>query len=233
MSDLSEFPITRRWPAENPDVIQLYSYPTPNGVKVSVMLEETGLGYEPHRVTLKAEEVKSAAFTSLSPNGKIPAIIDPHGPDGAPIGLFESGAILIYLAEKTGRFLGQTARERYEITQWLMWQMGGVGPMFGQLGFFYAFGGKDIEDPTPRTRYIDETRRLLSVLDRRLEGRDWVCGDYSIADMAIGPWLNVLDRYEAMMAVGWDDFANVDDYLDRFLDRPAVDRARNIPPREG
>lgn len=232
MTDLSEFPITRKWPPANPDVLQLYAFPTPNGVKVSTMLEETGLPYEAHKVTLAEADVKCDEYLSLCPNGKIPAIIDPHGPDGAPFGLFESGAILIYLAEKSGMLLGTTASERMEIIQWLMWQMGGVGPMFGQLGYFYKFAGREIEDPRPRERYIKETRRLLSVLDGQLEGREWICGAYSIADIAIGPWLRVLDIYEATEAVGWDDFANVDAYLDRFLDRPAVKVGLVTPPRD-
>ncbi len=232
MTDLSAFPITRKWPAANPDVIQLYSFPTPNGVKVSTMLEETGLAYEAHKVTLSDADVRSPEFLSLSPNNKIPAIIDPHGPDGAPMGLFESGAILIYLAEKSGRFLGETATERMQIIQWLMWQMGGVGPMFGQLGFFYAFGGAEIEDPRPRARYIAETRRLLAVLERQLDGRDWVCGAYSIADIAIAPWLRVLDRYDAREAVGWTGYPRIMAYLDRFLERPAVQKGLVTPPRD-
>lgn len=232
MSDLSAFPITRRWPPQNPDVIQLYSFPTPNGVKASIMLEETGLPYEAHKVTLDDADVKSPAFLSLNPNNKIPAIIDPHGPDGAPTALFESGAILIYLAEKTGMLLGETTTERMQIIQWLMWQMGGVGPMFGQLGFFYAFGGADIEDPRPRERYIAETRRLLAVLEGRLDGRDWVCDAYSIADIAIAPWLRALDRYEAREVVGWTEYPRVVAYLDRFLDRPAVQKGVVTPPRD-
>ncbi|TDK42362.1 glutathione S-transferase family protein [Antarcticimicrobium luteum] len=232
MPDLSAFPITRKWPPRDPDVIQLYSFPTPNGVKASIMLEETGLPYEAHKVTLADADVKSAEFLSLNPNNKIPAIIDPNGPDGGPMALFESGAILIYLAEKTGKLLGDTATERMQIIQWLMWQMGGVGPMFGQLGFFYAFGGAEIEDPRPRQRYITETRRLLAVLEGRLEGRGWVCDDYSIADIAIAPWLRVLERYEAREIVGWADFPRTNAYLDRFLQRPAVQTGLVTPPRD-
>lgn len=232
MSDLSDFQITRRWPAQDPDVIQLYSFPTPNGVKVSIMLEETGLPYEAHKVTLADADVKSPEFLSLNPNNKIPAIIDPHGPDGGPMGLFESGAILIYLAEKAGMLLGETATERMQIIQWLMWQMGGVGPMFGQLGFFYAFGGADIDDPRPRERYIAETRRLLAVLEQRLEGRDWVCDAYSIADIAIAPWLRALDFYQARDTIGWTEYPRVMAYLDRFLARPAVQTGLVTPPRD-
>ncbi|MDF1718830.1 MAG: glutathione S-transferase N-terminal domain-containing protein [Antarcticimicrobium sp.] len=232
MPNLSDFPITRRWPAADPEVIQLYSFPTPNGVKASIMLEETGLPYEAHKVTLDDADVKSAAFLSLNPNNKIPAIIDPHGPDGAPMGLFESGAILIYLAEKTGTLLGNTATDRMQILQWLMWQMGGVGPMFGQLGYFFAFGGAEIDDPRPLDRYLAETRRLLAVLEGRLAGRDWVCDAYSIADIAIAPWLRVLERYGAREEVGWAEYPRVVAYLDRFLDRPAVQTGLVTPPRD-
>jgi len=231
MTDLSPFPITRKWAAADPGVLQLYSYPTPNGVKISIMLEETGLPYEAHLVTLADADVKSPEFLSLNPNNKIPAIIDPQGPDGAPLGLFESGAILIYLAEKTGQLIGTTASERAEIIEWLMWQMAGLGPMLGQLGFFYKFAGSEIADPRPRDRYIAEAKRLLGVLEKRLEGRDWVCGAYSIADIAIAPWLNALEFYGANVVVGWTGFPNVIAYLDRFLARPAVQAGMNIPPR--
>ncbi len=233
MPPFDQFPITAKWPAQDPSVLQLYSFPTPNGIKVSLALEEMGLAYEAHRVTLADADVKSPEFLSLNPNNKIPAILDPNGPDGQPIALFESGAILIYLAEKSGLFFGQTAAERARILQWLMWQMGGLGPMFGQLGFFYRFAGAKMEDPTARDRYIAEAKRLLGVLDTALEGRDWIAGDYSIADMAIGPWVAALDFYEAKEVVAYDSFANVVAYMDRFTARPAVQAARNIPPREG
>jgi GST-like protein len=229
MPDISAFPISARWPAANSDVIQLYSWPTPNGIKVSTMLEETGLPYEPHLVRLSDEDVKSPAFLSLNPNNKIPAIIDPNGPDGRPLGLFESGAILIYLAEKTGKFIGQTAEDKYRIIQWVMFQMGGVGPMFGQLGFFVKFGGAKVEDPVPRERYIGEAKRLLAVVDGALEGQEWIAGEYSIADMALAPWLNSLDFYGAKPLVGWDELKNVPAYVERFWARPAAERARNIP----
>ena len=233
MTALADFPISARWPAEHPDRIQLYSFPTPNGVKVSVALEELGLPYEAHRVTLADSDVKSPEFLSLSPNNKIPALIDPEGPGGAPVELFESGAILIYLAEKTGRLIGEGAA-KYDTIKWLMWQMGGVGPMFGQVGFFVKFAGKDVADPIPRDRYTGEAKRLLGVLERQLsDGRDWVTGDYSIADIAIAPWLGALDYYGANDLVGWDEHPRTIAYLDRFLARPAVQRARDIPPREG
>ena len=232
MADLSAFPITRKWAPSNPDIIQLYSFPTPNGVKASIALEELGLDYEAHKVTLADADVKSPEFLSLNPNNKIPAIIDPDGPDGTPIGLFESGAILIYLAEKTGRLMGETAADKVRITQWLMFQMGGVGPMFGQLGFFYKFAGSEIEDPRPRDRYLAEARRLLAVVDGALDGRDWIAGQFSIADIALAPWLNALEFYGAQEAVGWHDHKNAVAYVDRFHDRPAVQKGRNIPPRD-
>ena len=228
MADLSDFPITSRWPAKDPSVIQLYSYPTPNGVKVSIALEEMGLAYEPHLVTLSDKDVKSDAFLSLNPNNKIPAIIDPNGPEG-PIGIFESGAILLYLAEKSGKFLGKSAAERAHITQWLMFQMGGLGPMLGQMGFFYKFAGSEIEDPRPRERYRDEAIRLLAVLEKELEGKDWIAGDYSIADMAIAPWLNALEFYGTKDVVGYNDLKNVPAYVERFFARPAVAKAKRIP----
>jgi GST-like protein len=226
-------PISERWPSENPDVIQLYSFPTPNGVKASIALEELGLPYEAHRVTLADADVKSPEFLSLNPNNKIPAIIDPDGPDGKPLPLFESGAILVYLAEKTGKLMGTTAADKYKVLQWVMFQMGGVGPMFGQLGFFVKFAGSKVEDPVPRERYINEARRLLGVIETVLDGQDWIAGDYSIADIAICPWLRGLDFYEAKDMVGWNDHPRTVAYLDRFLERPAVQRGLNIPPRDG
>src|SRR5476649_1477104 len=211
MTDLSAFPITAKWPAQHPDRIQLYSLPTPNGVKVAIMLEETGLSYEPHLVSFDSNDQMSPEFLSLNPNNKIPAIIDPNGPDGKPLPLFESGAILIYLADKTGQFIAQDMAGRYETIQWLMFQMGGIGPMFGQLGFFNKFAGKDYEDKRPRDRYVAESKRLLGVLDQRLESRRWIMGDdYSIADIASFPWINnLVGFYEAGELVGFRDFANV------------------------
>lgn len=223
------YPITERWPAERPDLLQLYSYPTPNGVKVSILLEETGLPYEAHRVTLSDADVKSPAFLSLNPNNKIPAIIDPDGPGGAPLALFESGAILIYLAEKTGQFLPADPAGRARAIQWLMFQMGGVGPMFGQMGYFHKFAGAQIEDPRPRDRYIAEVRRLLGVIETALAGQDWIAGDYSIADIAICPWLRALEFYGAQEVTGWADHPRCVAYLDRFLARAAVQRGLTIP----
>lgn len=223
MTDLSQFPITRRWPARHPDRIQLYSLGTPNGVKAGIMLEETGLPYEPHLVDFAADDQKTPEFLSLNPNGKIPAMIDPDGPNGRPLALFESGAILIYLAEKTGRFLDPD--QRYETIAWLMWQMGGLGPMLGQLGFFHKFAGREYEDKRPLERYVSETKRLLGVLDSRLQDRDWIVGDYSIADIASLGWVrNLIGFYEARELVGFDDFGNVAAWLERGLARPAVQR---------
>jgi GST-like protein len=232
MADLSAFPITKKWPPQNADVLQLYSFPTPNGVKVSIALEEMGIPYEAHKVTLSDADVKSPEFLSLNPNNKIPAIIDPNGPDGTPLGLFESGAILIYLAEKSGKLMGSTAAERAQVQQWLMFQMGGLGPMLGQLGFFYKFAGSEWEDKRPQERYIAEAKRLLAVLNLELAGKDWIAGDYSIADIAIAPWLRALDFYGAKDAVGWDDNTNLVDYLDRFTARPAVQVGLVTPARD-
>ncbi|MEM7490245.1 MAG: glutathione S-transferase N-terminal domain-containing protein [Pseudomonadota bacterium] len=231
MADLSAFPITARWAPKDPSVLQLFSFPTPNGVKASIMLEETGLPYEAHLVTLADADVKSDAFLSLNPNNKIPAIIDPDGPGGAPIGLFESGAILLYLGEKTGKLLGADAAGKARVTQWIMWQMGGLGPMLGQLGFFVKFAGKEIDDPRPRQRYVDEAKRLLAVVAGELEGQDWIAGEFSAADIAIAPWLNALNFYEAKDIVGWNDFPVLQDYLDRFMARDAVKVGMNTPPR--
>ena len=231
MTDLSSFPITRKWPAQHPDRLQLYSLATPNGVKISIMLEEIGLPYEPHRVGFDTHDQMSAAFLSLSPNNKIPAILDPDGPGGRPLGLFESGAILLYLAEKAGRLLPQDAAARYETIQWLMFQMSGIGPMFGQVGFFHRFAGKAYEDKRPRDRYVGESKRLLAVLDRQLDDRAWIMGDdYTIADIATFPWVrNLIGLYEAGELVGIKEFANVTRALDAFLARAAVARGLLVP----
>ena len=231
MTDLSRFPITRRWPARHPERLQLYSLPTPNGVKVAILLEELGLPYEVHRIDFGQDDQHTAEFLSLSPNNKIPAILDPDGPGGEPLGLFESGAILLYLAEKTGRLLPQEPARRYQAIQWLMFQMGGIGPMFGQLGFFTTFAGKDIEDPRPRERYVAEARRLLGVLDGQLRGRTWILGeDYSLVDIATFPWIRaLLEVYQVADLVGFQDFPDVRRALDAFLARPAVQRGLQIP----
>ena len=233
MADLSRFPITRKWPAQHPDRLQLYSLPTPNGVKVSIALEETGLPYEVHLVRFDQNDQLSPEFLSLNPNNKIPAILDPNGPGGQPLALFESGAILVYLADKTGQLMPADPAARYETLQWLMFQMGGVGPMFGQLGYFHKFAGKDIDDKRPRDRYVAESRRLLGVLNARLKGRAWLMGDaYTVADIALWPWVSNLDSfYGAGDLVGIADFAEVQRVVAAFVARPAVQRGLNIPPR--
>lgn len=233
MSDLSNFLITQKWPPRHSDQIQLYSLPTPNGVKVSIMLEETGLPYDAHLVSFDANDQFSPEFLSLSPNNKIPAILDPVGPNGEPFALFESGAILVYLAGKSGLFMPSDDAGRYETLQWVMFQMGGIGPMFGQLGFFHKFAGKDYEDKRPRDRYVAESRRLLKVLDKHLATRAWMIGDqYTIADIAIFPWVrNLVGFYGAGELVGWEEFKHVQRALEQFVARPAVIAGLAIPAR--
>ncbi|MEN5228277.1 glutathione S-transferase N-terminal domain-containing protein [Brevundimonas naejangsanensis] len=233
MADLSAFPVTRQFPPQHPDQLQLYSLPTPNGVKVSIMLEELGLPYEVHLVDISKDETWTPEFLSLNPNGKIPAIIDPDGPGGKPLPLFESGAILVYLAEKSGRFLPTDPAARYETLQWVFFQMAAIGPMFGQVGFFHKYAGSAFEDKRPRDRYVAESRRLLGVLEGRLKDRQWIMGDdYTIADIAILGWVrNLVEHYGAGDLVGYDDFTHVAAWLARGLARPAVQRGLNIPAR--
>jgi GSH-dependent disulfide-bond oxidoreductase len=229
VADLSSFLITKKYPATHPDRLQLYSLATPNGIKVSIMLEEIGLPYEAHKVRFDANDQMTPEFLSLNPNNKIPAIIDPDGPGGQPLPLFESGAILIYLADKVGKFLPRDGAGRYETIQWLMFQMGGVGPMFGQVGFSTKFAGKDFEDKRPRDRYVAETRRLLAVIDKQLASREWLAGDYSIADMAVFPWINTLvGFYGAGELVGINEVPNVTRALAAFEARPGVARGRKV-----
>lgn len=233
MSDLSVFPITKRWPARHPELLQLYSLPTPNGVKVSIMLEEIGLPYEVHLVDFGKDDQKTPEFLSLNPNGKIPAILDPNGPGGRPLPLFESGAILQYLAEKTGKLLPQDAARRYQTIQWVHFQMGGIGPMFGQVGFFHKFAGKDFEDKRPRDRYVSEAKRLLGVMETHLAGRQWFMDDdYTIADISMLGWVrNLIGFYDAGDLVGFSRFKSVGGWLERGLARPAVERGLDIPKR--
>lgn len=233
MLDASVFPIVKKWPARYPQRIQLYSVPTPNGVKVSIMLEESALPYEPHLVNFDTHEQMSAEFHSLSPNNKIPAIIDPQGPNGMALPLFESGAILIYLADKAGKFLPSEAAARYHTIQWLMFQMAGIGPMFGQVGFFHKFAGKDYADKRPRERYVVESQRLLKVLNDRLELRTWIMGDdYTIADIATFPWVrNLIGFYDAGELLGMHNYPHVARALAAFIARPAVARGLTIPAR--
>lgn len=232
MPDLSAFPIAKRWPAKHPDRLQLYSFPTPNGVKVSIALEEIGLPYEAHAVDIGKNESWTPEFLSLNPNGKIPAIIDPNGPGGKPLGLFESGAILLYLAEKTGKLMPADPALRYETIQWVFFQMAAIGPMFGQVGFFHKFAGRDYEDKRPLERYRDESKRLLGVLETRLNGRDWIMGDYSIADVSMLGWVrNLVGFYGARDIVEFDSLKRVPAWLERGLARPAVQRGLDIPKR--
>ena len=229
----TDFPITQKWPPKHPDRIQLYALNTPNGVKASIMLEETGLPYEPHLVRFDLKDQHSPEYRSLNPYGKIPAIIDPLGPDGAPLPLFESAAILIYLADKSGKFLARSGANRYETLQWLMFTSAGISPIFGQVGFFHKFAGKDYEDKRPRDRYVAESRRLIEVLNARLSGRTWIMGDeFTIADIATFPMLrNLLGYYNAGALVGIDDFPEAKRALAAFVARPAVARAVTIPSR--
>jgi GST-like protein len=227
---LADFPITRRWPAKHPDRLQLYTLGTPNGVKVSIALEEIGLPYEAHRVSFADNDQFTPEFLSLNPNNKIPAIIDPNGPDGKPLPLWESGAILLYLADKSGRLISPDPIPRWQTVQWLMFQMGGVGPMFGQVGYFHYFAGREFEDKRPRDRYVNESKRLLGVLDKQLEGREWIAGDYSIADIATFPWIwNVVENYKAGEILEISKFANVMRAHDAFMARPAVQRGLKVP----
>lgn len=235
MTSLAQFPITQKWPAKDSSILQLYSFPTPNGVKVSIALEEMGLPYEAHAINIMKNETWGPEFLSLNPNGKIPAIIDPNGPDGKPIGLFESGAILLYLADKTGKLIPADPIKRWETIEWVFFQMAAVGPMFGQVGFFHKFAGKDYEDKRPLKRYVDESKRLIGVLDARLAGRQWLMGDeFTIADVAHVGWIkNLIGFYGAGDLVSIQDFPNVLSWLDRAVARPAVERGLTIPDRNG
>lgn len=228
MSDLSAYPITQRWPARHPERLQLYSLATPNGLKVSIALEELGLPYEAHRIDFGKGDQFTPEFLSLNPNNKIPAILDPDGPGGKPLGLFESGAILLYLAEKTGRLLPEDPAVRWEAIQWLFFQMGGVGPMFGQLGWFHKFDGRHIEDKRGHERYRAESARLLKVLEGRLQGREWIAGEFSVADIAIVPWIRGLDFYGVKEILGWDELPAVQAWSERFLARPGVQRGLQV-----
>ena len=230
MPSLADHPVTRRWPALHPERLQLYSIPTPNGVKIGIALEEMGIAYEGHRLSFADNDQFTSEFLALNPNNKIPAILDPNGPDGQPLALFESGAILIYLAEKSGKFLPTEPVVRLQILQWLMWQMGGVGPMFGQMGFFHKFSGAAYEDKRPLERYRAESERLLTVLNGQLAGREYICGDYSIADMAVFPWVRtMLGHYEARDLIGWEQKPHAVAWYDRVAARPAVQRGVTVP----
>ena len=233
MTSLEDFPAARRWPAKHPDRLQLYSLPSPNGVKVSIMLEETGLPYEAHRVPFGPDGTASAEFLALNPNGKIPAMIDPNGPGGRPVAMFESGAMLLYLAEKTGQLLPADSKRKWETVQWLFFQMASVGPMFGQLGFFWKFAGREWEDKRPLARYREETKRLLQLMEERLADREWFMDEYSIADISMLGWVrNLIGFYEARQLVDFDRLTRVPAWLDRWLARPAVQRGLKVPASE-
>ena len=212
-------------------MIDLYTFTTPNGRKVSIALEELELPYTVMVVDISKGEQFKPEFLAINPNNKIPAIIDPHGPGGKPFALFETGAILLYLGEKTGRLLPQDAAARYETIQWTVFQVAGMAPIFGQVGFFHKFAGKDFEDKRPRDRYVAESKRLLGVLDKRLAGREWIMGDdYTIADITTFPWIrNLVGFYGAGELVEFDSFPEVKRVLDAFLARPAVQRGLLIP----
>ena len=197
------------------------------------MLEETGLPYEPHLVDFGSDEQHTPEFLSLNPNGKIPAILDPDGPGGTPLGLFESGAILVYLADKTGRFVPADPVRRWETIQWVFFQVGGIGPMFGQIGFFHKFAGRAYDDKRPLERYVNESKRLLGVLETRLEAGDWLMGgEYTIADIATLGWVRgLVGFYEAGDLVGLAGVRKVAAWLERGLARPAVAGGLSIPTR--
>ena len=203
--------------------IELYTWSTPNGRKASIMLEEVGLPYRVHAVDIGKDEQFAPEFLKISPNNKIPAIVDPDGPDGEPISLFESGAILIYLAEKTGKLMPADPRGRYTVLQWLMFQMGGVGPMFGQANHFIRFASEKV--PYAMARYRNEAHRLLGVMDRRLAAAAYLAGDYSIADVATWPWVMRAEWYDT----DWSKFPKVKRWFDTIAERPAVRRGREVP----
>jgi GST-like protein len=229
----NDFPITKRWPPQHPDRLQLYSLTTPNGVKISIALEETGLPYEAHYVDFGKKDQKTPEFLSLNPNGKIPAIIDPNGPNGKPLPLFESGAILEYIAHKSGKLMPPDEKLAWQTRQWVYFQVGHIGPMFGQVGYFKKFEGKEISDPRVLQRYVDESKRLFGILDEHLRDRQWMLGDdYTIADIAIiGMVRNFINFYEAGDLVGYDRFTNVKAWFDRMMARPAVQRGLKIPEK--
>lgn len=207
--------------------IDLYYWPTPNGWKISIALHEMELPYNLHLVNIGRGDQFDPDFLRIAPNNRMPAIVDPEGPDGKPISIFESGAILLYLARKTGRFGGGTERERVEVEQWLMWQMGGVGPMAGQANHFlrYAPNMEPPQDlPYAKDRYRNEVARLYGVLDTRLADREYVAGAYSIADMAIWPWATLWEDQEQDIA----EFPNMKAWLDRVGSRPAVQTGRAL-----
>lgn len=218
---LQDFPIAACWKPQNRHVLQLYAYPTPNGLKVSIALEELAVPYEAHCVLLS--ETRTPAFLSLNPNNKIPAIVDPNGPGSSALGLWESGAILLYLAQRYDGLLPCDEALKYQAVQWVMFQVSGIGPMFGQFEYFTKFAGKAIEDPRPRERFTLEGQRLMQVLENHLGNRQWMMGDeYTIADISIFPWIrSARDYFDAGTAFRFDQAPNTMAWLERCLSRPA------------
>jgi len=221
---MSIFPT--RWPAQHPDRLQLYSLATPNGQKAGIVLEELGLPYEAHRISISGDQF-DPEFIAINPNSKIPALLDPNGPGGEPLAIMESGAILHYLAKKAGKLIPDTPAGESQALQWVFFQVGSVGPMFGQFGHFYKFA-KGKTDTYGEERYGKEVTRLLGVLEARLEGRDWLVDEFSIADIANAPWVKALDFYEGKDFVGYENFPQVDAWVQRFHDRPAVQRGVKV-----
>lgn len=203
--------------------IDLYTWSTPNGRKVSIMLEELGLPYRVHPVDIGRGEQFRPEYVRINPNSKIPAIVDPEGPDGRPVTMMESGAILVYLAGKTGRLLPQSVRRRYVALEWLMFQMGGVGPIFGQVHHFL----RAAKEPVPYAieRYVTETRRLYGVLNERLGGHEYLADEYSIADIATYPWVARFEWHKTRL----EDFPHVKRWFDAISARPAVQRGMRVP----
>lgn len=219
---MSIFP--SHWPVEHPERIQLYALGTPNGVKASIVLEELELPYELHKVDFGKREQHDPGYLKVNPNNKIPSIIDPDGPSGGPLAIMESGAILHYLATKTGKLLPTDPAKASEVLQWLFFQAGSVGPMFGQYGHFASYAPKDQDHTYAIERYTAESKRILAVLETRLEGRDWIVDAFSIADIMIAPWLSAFDFYGGPVAEALSEFPRVVAYRDRFNARPAVQR---------
>jgi len=207
--------------------IHLYSVATPNGVKISIALEELGLPYEAHTINIRNNEQFNPDFLKISPNNKIPAIVDNKGPDGNPISLFETGAILIYLAEKTGKLLSHDPRKKYDTLQWLIWQVAGFGPMLGQMGHFHKYAKEDV--PYGKQRYLDEAKRLYGVLEKQLEGKDYIVGEYSIADIATWPWVWCVEKFYGMKdEVG--HFPNIERWYANIAQREAVKKGITVCP---
>lgn len=219
---MSLFP--SHWPVEHPERLQVYSLGTPNGVKVSIALEEMELPYELHKVQFSKKEQFEPSYLALNPNNKIPSLIDPDGPGGEPLGIMESGAILHHLATKSGKLIPSDPGKANEVLQWMFFQIGSVGPMFGQYGHFVKFAPKDQDHSYALERYTTEAKRILSVLEKRLEGRDWIVDEFSIADILIAPWIGAFSFYGGPVAEALPDYPKVTAYAERFYARPGVQR---------